>query len=221
MFVLSHFCSVHLCMTSWTVACQAPLSMRFSGGEYCPSDSPGKNTGVGCMSSSRGSFQLKDWTCISCGSFIAGDSLTTELLGKPFIAAAAAVASVVSDSVWPYRRQPTRLPCPWDSPGKNTGVGCHCLLRPFIECVSIQCELCKLFSVTGITCKSLGDLMLKEGNVLLNRDEGFPGFRGTWCCLLFTYHYDLVLCHKESEIGFCRKWDQSNKDAFQQTPTFK
>ena len=29
----------------------------------------------------------------------------------------------------PYRRQPTRLPHPWDSPGKNTGVGCHCLLQ--------------------------------------------------------------------------------------------
>ena len=31
----------------------------------------------------------------------------------------------MSDSVWPQRRQPTRLRCPWDSPGKNTGVGCH------------------------------------------------------------------------------------------------
>ena len=29
--------------------------------------------------------------------------------------------------MWPHRRQPTRLPCPWDSPGKNTGVGCHCM----------------------------------------------------------------------------------------------
>ena len=38
------------------------------------------------------------------------------------------VASVVSDSVRPQRRQPTRLPRPWDSPGKNTGVGCHFLL---------------------------------------------------------------------------------------------
>ena len=37
--------------------------------------------------------------------------------------------SVVSDSVRPHRRQPTRLPHPWDSPGKNTGVGCHFLLR--------------------------------------------------------------------------------------------
>ena len=39
------------------------------------------------------------------------------------------VASVVSDSVRPQRRQLTRLPRPWDSPGKNTGVGCHFLLR--------------------------------------------------------------------------------------------
>ena len=31
--------------------------------------------------------------------------------------------------MWPHRRQPTRLPCSWDSPGKNTGVGCHFLLQ--------------------------------------------------------------------------------------------
>ena len=35
--------------------------------------------------------------------------------------------SVMSDSVRPHRWQPTRLPHPWDSPGKNTGVGCHFL----------------------------------------------------------------------------------------------
>jgi len=35
----------------------------------------------------------------------------------------------VSDSVQPHRWQPTRLPRPWDSPGKNTGVGCHFLLQ--------------------------------------------------------------------------------------------
>ena len=39
------------------------------------------------------------------------------------------VASVVSDSVRPHRRQPTRLHHPWDSPGKNTGVACHFLLQ--------------------------------------------------------------------------------------------
>ena len=44
------------------------------------------------------------------------------------------VASVVSNSVRPHRRQPTRLPRPWDSPGKNTGVGCHCLL----QCIKVK-----------------------------------------------------------------------------------
>ena len=46
------------------------------------------------------------------------------------------VASVVSDSAQPYRRQPTRLPHPWDSPGKNTGVGCHFLL----QCMKVKRE---------------------------------------------------------------------------------
>ena len=50
-------------------------------------------------------------------------------------AAAAKVASVVSDSVRPHRRQPTRLPLPWDSPGKNTGVGCQLLLHVFGLCI--------------------------------------------------------------------------------------
>ena len=35
----------------------------------------------------------------------------------------------MSNSVRPHGQQPTRLPCPWDSPGKNTGVGCHFLLQ--------------------------------------------------------------------------------------------
>ena len=36
---------------------------------------------------------------------------------------------VTSDSLWPHGLQPARLLCPWDSPGKNTGVGCHALLQ--------------------------------------------------------------------------------------------
>ena len=39
------------------------------------------------------------------------------------------IHSVVSDSLWPHGLQPTRLLCPCDSPGKNTGVGCHALLQ--------------------------------------------------------------------------------------------
>ena len=36
----------------------------------------------------------------------------------------------------PHRRQPTRLPRPWASPGKNTGVGCHFLL----QCMKVKSE---------------------------------------------------------------------------------
>ena len=37
--------------------------------------------------------------------------------------------SVMSDSLRPHGLWPSRLLCPWDFPGKSTGVGCHCLLR--------------------------------------------------------------------------------------------
>ena len=56
----------------------------------------------------------------------------------------------MSDSVGPHRRQPTRLPCPWDSPGKNTGVGCHFLL---------QCTKVKSESEVAQSCPTLSDPM--------------------------------------------------------------
>ena len=43
----------------------------------------------------------------------------------------------MSNSVQPQRQQPTRLPCPWDSPGKNNGVGCHFLL----QCMKVKSEI--------------------------------------------------------------------------------
>ena len=46
----------------------------------------------------------------------------------------------MSDSVRPQRRQPIRLRCPWDSPGKNTGVGCHFLLQCMkVKVKSLSC----------------------------------------------------------------------------------
>ena len=56
----------------------------------------------------------------------------------------------MSDSVQPCRRKPTRLPCPWDSPGKNTGVGCHFLL---------QCMKVKIESAVAQSCLTLSDPM--------------------------------------------------------------
>ena len=56
----------------------------------------------------------------------------------------------MSDSVRPQRRQPTRLPRRWDSPGKNTGVGCHFLL----QCMKVKNE-----SEVAQSCLTLSDPM--------------------------------------------------------------
>ena len=56
----------------------------------------------------------------------------------------------MSDSVRSHRRQPTRLPRPWDSPGKNTGVGCHFLL----QCLKVKSE-----SEVAQSCPTLSDPM--------------------------------------------------------------
>ena len=68
-----------------------------------------------------------------------------------FLAAAAAAKSLQScltDSVRPHRRQPTGLHCPWDSPGKDTGVGCHFLL----QCIKVKSE-----SEVAQSCPTLSD----------------------------------------------------------------
>ena len=54
------------------------------------------------------------------------------------------------NSVRPQRRQPTRLRHPWDSPGKNTGVGCHFLL----QCMKVKSE-----SEVAQLCLTLSDPM--------------------------------------------------------------
>ena len=61
-----------------------------------------------------------------------------------FIEAAAAATSLQScPTLRPYRQQPTRLPHPWDSPGKNTGMGCHFLL----QCMKVKSEVKSLSHV--------------------------------------------------------------------------
>ena len=56
----------------------------------------------------------------------------------------------MSSSVRPHRQQSTRLPRPWDSPGKNTGVGCHFLL----QCMKVKSE-----SEVAQSCLTLSDPM--------------------------------------------------------------
>ena len=65
-------------------------------------------------------------------------------------AAATAKSLQSSDSVQPHGLQPTRLLRPWDSPGKNTGVGCHFLL----QCMKVESE-----SEVAQLCLTLSDPM--------------------------------------------------------------
>ena len=70
---------------------------------------------------------------------------------KIVFALAAAAKSLQSYlTVRPQRWQPIRLPRPWDSPGKNTGVGCHFLL----QCMKVKSE-----SEVAQSCLTLSDPM--------------------------------------------------------------
>ena len=83
----------------------------------------------------------------------------------------------MSNSVRPHRRQPTRFLCPWDSPGKNTGVGCHFLL---------QCMKVKSQSEVAQSCPTLSDPMDCMQPTRLLHPWDFPGkSTGVGChCLL-------------------------------------
>ena len=67
-----------------------------------------------------------------------------------YVAAAAAKSLQSCPTLWPHRWQPTRLPCPWDSPGKNTGVRCQFLL----QCMKVKSE-----SEVTQSCPTLQDPM--------------------------------------------------------------
>ena len=102
---------------------------------------------------STGSSQSRDWTWVS---WTAGKFFTIwanrEVLGNRIIVGKGKCESrsVVSNSLWPHGLQPTRLFCPWNSPGQNTGVGSHSLLQGIfptqesnrVSCKQILYQLC-------------------------------------------------------------------------------
>ena len=94
----------------------------------------------------------------------------------------------MSNSVQPHWRKPTRLPRPWDSPGKNAGVGCHFLL---------QCEKVKSEREVAQSClDSLRPHGLQPTRLLHPWD--FPGkSTGVGChCLLWLWcwKHEIILC---------------------------
>jgi len=137
-----------------------------------PWDSPGKNTGVGChfllqymkVKSESEVAQSCPTLCDPVNYSLPGSSVHGIFQARVLEWGAIAfsnpigcccccccqVTSVVSDSVRPQRRQPTTLPRPWDSPGKNTGAGCHFLL----QCIKVKSE-----SEVAQSCRTLSDPM--------------------------------------------------------------
>ena len=156
--------------------------MSYSLRLYSLWNSPGQNTGVGSLSILQGisPIQGSNPGLLDCRQIISllshkGSPRILEWVTYPFYSSLlhcrwilyqlsyqesccyCQVTSVMSDSMRPQRRQPTRLPSPWDSPGKNTGVGCHFLP----QCMKVKSE-----REVAQSCLTLRDLM----------DCSLPGF---------------------------------------------
>ena len=120
--MISRFSRVQLCANVQTVAQQAPLSMGFSR----------QDTGVGWHSFLQGIFPTQGLNQSLLLLLLWVGSLPLAPPRKPHYSGERKwkwSRSVVSDSATPWTVLLTRLLHPWDSPGKNTGVGCHFLLQ--------------------------------------------------------------------------------------------
>ena len=104
--------------------------------------------------------------------------------------------------MWPHRRQPTRLPRPWDSPGKNTGVGCNFLL----QCMKVKSE-----SEVTQSCPTLSNpgtaAYQAPPSMGFSRQEYWSGV--PLKCARFTHKLIWFIrwpCNTKEETGFCCCW---------------
>ena len=130
----------------------------------------------------------------------------------------------MSDSVRPHRQQPTRLPRSWDSPGKNTGVGCHFLL----QCMKVKSER----EVTQ-SCPTLSDPLdcsppgssnhgIFQARVL---EWGAIAFSELYCYamlvkrIITTFCWTFTMCHTQSpyllpyttlKTPICRRYSEQS-----------
>ena len=119
----------------------------------------------------------------------------------------------MSNSVRPHRQQSNRLLCPWDSPGKNTGVGCHFLL----QCMKVKSE-----SEVTQSCPTPSDPMdcslpgssvhgILQARVVEWGAIAFSGLsmQDTWDLLVNVRHMRFGFDPRVGKIPWRRKW-QSN-----------
>ena len=111
----------------------------------------------------------------------------------------------MSNSVRPHRWQPTRLPNPWDSPGKNTGVDCHFLL----QCMKVKSE-----SEVTQSCPTLSDLMdcslpgSSVHGIFQARVLEWDTIAVSFFCFIFSYSFSyiqsliILLCYYTLTLSF-------------------
>ena len=111
----------------------------------------------------------------------------------------------MSNSVRPHRRQPTRLRRPWDSPRKNTGVGCHFLL----QCIKVKSE-----SEVAQSCPTLSNPMgcsLPGSSV----HGVFQARVLEWVAIAHYHHinttYDCFMCYQLFNLFFLCPGQQATK----------
>ena len=130
----------------------------------------------------------------------------------------------MSDSVRLHSRQPTRLPRPWDSPGKNTGVGCHFLL----QCMKVKSKVKSLSCVrllatpwtaayqappsmgfsrqeywSGVPLPSLSFRVRQGKKCPLSLKIYFLGWQSE--CSFFSKNFFLLLLRAQSLLHSCQK----------------
>ena len=94
----------------------------------------------------------------------------------------------MSNSVQPHRRQPSRLPSPWDSPGKNTGVGCHFLL----QCMKVKSE-----SEVAQSCWTISDPM----------DCSLPGSSVHGIFQARVLEWGAIAFSRKPQLAVCNYWN--------------
>ena len=126
------------------------------------------------------SFLTRDQTLSLCSGNTDSKTLDYQRTNPPAAAAAKSLQSC--PTVQPHRQLPTRLPRPWDSPGKNTGVGCHFLL----QCMKVKSE-----SEVAQSCLTLSNPVDCSLPGSSGGPRDFPGkSTGVGCHCLLRYSRD-------------------------------
>ena len=128
--------------------------------------------------------------------------------------------SVVSDSVQTHGLQPARLLCPWDSPGRNTGVGCHFHLH-FVFAVGQLLSHIQLFAIPWTAaCQASLSFTISRSLPKLTSFESVMAFSHPVLChpLLLPSIFPSIRVFS-SELALCMRWLKYQSFSFSISPS--